>query len=71
MEHPRATAQLIERRQVMWITVIATALAASICLGMANLAIQLDKGKALLNSSAETKAQLGAAPSAPSGIRRS
>ena len=55
----------------MWITVIATALAASICLGMANLAIQLDKGKALLNSSAETKAQLGAAPSAPSGIRRS
>ena len=56
----------------MWITVIATALAASICLGMANLAIQLDKGKALLNSSAETKAQqLGAAPSAPSGIGRS
>jgi hypothetical protein len=55
----------------MWITVIATALAASICLGMANLAIQLDKEKALLNSSAETKAQIGAAPSAPSGIGRS
>ena len=55
----------------MWITVIATALAASICLGMANLAIQLDKGKALLNSTAETKAQLGAMPSAPSSIGRS
>jgi hypothetical protein len=53
----------------MWPALIATALAASVCVGMANLAIQLDRGKAALSASAET--QLGAAPSAPSGIRRS
>jgi len=52
----------------MWVTLIATGLAASICLGMANLAIQLDKGRALMNSSVETKAQVSAAPSAPPGI---
>jgi hypothetical protein len=52
----------------MWATLIATALAASICLGMANLAIQLDKGKALMNSSVETKAQVSSAPSAPPSI---
>jgi hypothetical protein len=55
----------------MWVTLIATALAASICLGMANLAIQLDKGKALMNTSVESRAQVGALPSAPSGIGRS
>ncbi|HEY7300303.1 MAG TPA: hypothetical protein VH684_20610 [Xanthobacteraceae bacterium] len=55
----------------MWVTLIATALAASICLGMANLAIQLDKGKALMNSSLDAKAQVSTLTSAPSGIGRS
>jgi hypothetical protein len=53
----------------MWSALIATALAASVCLGMANLAIQLDKGKAASSSSVET--QLGAAPLAPSDLGRS
>jgi hypothetical protein len=52
----------------MWVTLIATGLAASICLGMANLAIQLDKGRALMNSSVETKAQVSAAPSTPPSV---
>ena len=53
----------------MWITLIASAVAASIWLGLANLAIQLDKGKAAPNAPA--KVQLGRLISAPPAIGRS